>query len=264
MRKEGAKRAGETRMRGARLVSAKSRAPVRKPKASASCKDKYSLELPLGANFGPEGALDLIDKSRLVLCTGCGGIRGLWGVVEGSRLAWYAGKRGRDYRQFCECEYAAAPGRKPRGYRRWDIRDFNCMVELCRTCSLDAISSGTKWSSYHCWECLRRAQRFNAKARRCVVPIGYDSLMNGVGSDLSDTPSSPQIESFLEASKELIAGANHLSAWRGLSVRKNVERFGLGLGPDVQLVDYLALAAPSREHKAEIFDALLEWLTQAK
>lgn len=84
--------------------------------------------------------------------------------------------------------------------------------------------------------------------------------MNGVGLDLSGAPESSQIERFLNAFKELSAGADRLREWRALSVRKNIERFQFGAQTEVQLLDYLALAAPSREQKAVVFDSLLDWL----
>ncbi len=251
---------GSGRGSGGGSIGVKARRQAKRAATRNTRDGAVRADMPQGANFGPEGRVELIDKSRLVICTSCGEIRGMWHVISGLRFTSWMGDPAKPYRQLCECERTAAPGRKPRGYKSWQRDDFDCIIELCRCCSLVAVSSGSKWSTFQCLECLRRTERFNASAGRCVIPIGRYSLMNRVAL-VPDKPSSiEKVESFLDACKGLWAMADRLGEWRAMCVRKNIEQLGLGSEPEIPLLDYLALNGGQREFKANCFAALLEWL----
>ena len=58
--------------------------------------------------------------------------------------------------------------------------DLNSDAHLCRTCLLTVVIGSTRWSLYHCADCKPAVVLLNRLARRCVIPIGPHSIMNGV------------------------------------------------------------------------------------
>ena len=99
---------------------------------------------------------------HLQLCLTCGGLRGPHG--DG----------GHDNR--CRCD-GEAWDREPRP-RAGDLSDD---VRLCGSCITTLLSGSSRWSPYHCRQCMPAVQLWRSMAGRSIVPVGPHSLMNGVG-----------------------------------------------------------------------------------
>jgi hypothetical protein len=98
--------------------------------------------------------------AHLQLCLTCGELRGPYGGFD----------------NLCDCDG-----------REWDRQpqprsgDLSDNVRLCRSCVGTLVGGSSRWSPYHCDQCMPAVQLWRKMAGRSVVPIGPHSLMNGVG-----------------------------------------------------------------------------------
>lgn len=161
-----------------------------------------------------------VTHGDLLVCGQCGEIRG---PVPGIAAV-----------QLCACASPEERRAQPR-----HGRDFARWIELCRTCGLRTVSSGSRWSSFHCSRCRPRVVALNGLVGRCVVPVGRHSLMNGVS--LSD-PVGRNPVAFVAFADQLAAffsSTVDLEAWAGRVVLDHLRVLGFDPGADVVLDEYL-------------------------
>jgi hypothetical protein len=112
----------------------------------------------------------------LAICSECFVLRGWFGAgraIGDSALKPEPGAYGHRYYQRCRCQDKSmeAP---------WVGFDFNTEVELCYCCGAEAITSGSRWSSFYCEECREQVLKLNRSVGRWVIPIGRHSVMHGL------------------------------------------------------------------------------------
>ena len=144
--------------------------------------------------------------------------------------------------QRCRCQPSETwPG--------WDISQAK---ELCRTCGLVALRSGSRWSVWLCDTCKPLAIELNTGVGRVIVPIGPHSLMHGVayrpdGEHDADT--------FADDLRGLFSAQDRLDSWAGEIVGDNLAALGVPPRTDVALDDYLVLVTAASLSSRERFDA---------
>ena len=179
---------------------------------------------------------------RWTVCGRCHEVRGgPIGTVEGVTV-W----------QRCDCARSEGLPPQPR------IGDFNTEIELCRSCGLVPLRSGSRWSVWFCGPCAKQASSLNERVGRCVVPIGRHSLMNGVSASNDSTE---EIE-FLAAQLPLLFDAmTVIERWARRVVRENLVAAGQPHDVDMDLSSYLAsvhACATSEQRFAAMVVYLLE------
>jgi hypothetical protein len=120
----------------------------------------------------------------LQLCLSCGELRGLY----------------KGYDNICRCDG-----------RAWDrdpvprYGDLTNNVHLCKSCLTTIMGGGTRWSPFHCRECMPAVQLWRRLAGRSLVPIGPHSIMNGVSlhSENGEPITSAQATAFHDQLKAL-------------------------------------------------------------
>jgi hypothetical protein len=142
---------------------------------------------------------------QLQLCLTCGELRGPYSGFD----------------DLCECDRSAWD-REPRP-RYGDL--FN-NVHLCKSCITTLVGSGTRWSPFHCAECMPAVQLWRSMAMRSIVPIGPHSLMNGVGWKSEGRPmTSAQATAFSDQLNALFAtqqSLHDLAAERALDAARRL------------------------------------------
>jgi len=102
---------------------------------------------------------------HLQLCLACGQLRGPHEAFD----------------NLCQCDRQA-----------WDrdpaprCGDLFTNAGLCKSCVTTLIEGCSRWSAYHCRECLPAVHRWRRMAGWSIVPIGPHSLMNGIGAKLHE------------------------------------------------------------------------------
>jgi hypothetical protein len=145
--------------------------------------------------------------------------------------------------------------------KHWPGRDFHDLIELCRCCAAELVASGLRWSPFLCRECQRLAQKFNSSLGVCAVPIGANSVMNGVSLSLGQAVDHLRAAAFIERCEGLFAGMDRLREWRRLAVRETLQ-FGWRHGvKELPVSEYLHIATPVRLAKHNRWSALVKWLT---
>jgi hypothetical protein len=169
-----------------------------------------------------------------------------------------------DYPQVCRCHRA--------GEQRWPDHDYNEYFDLCWCCLLEAIPSGSKWSSFYCDECRQRVRRYNQSVGRVVLYRGRHSIMNGLGLRGSDAAIPEAVEAFAAAAGGLCLGLlefyEALDVWRPARLRavlrSGVLEGGAGEEQGLRLAGYAQAAEAfvdnARIGKRAAFGALCGFL----
>ena len=165
-----------------------------------------------GANRGR-----LHRPAELEVCVACGELRGPY---EG-------------FDNLCECDREA-----------WDrtplprAGDLSSNVDVCKSCISTLAPGSSRWTLYHCRECMSAVAGLNRLAGRCVVPIGPHSIMNGVFAAASPPPTDAQVVSFVDQLGALLRHQESLHDRTKRRVRERLEEFGV-IGDAIAAVDYL-------------------------
>jgi hypothetical protein len=150
----------------------------------------------------------------------------------------------------CECEAYRAVGRQVphRG-------DLSITAELCRCCAIELIGSGSRWSSFYCEECKDRVFALNRAARRCVIPVGRHSLMNGVFYKAGHHDMTPaEATAFSDQVTTFLDQADATGRWARRRTARNIDAVGLADRGNVPLRAYLRLARRFGLSKEDAFN----------
>ncbi len=158
--------------------------------------------------------------------------------------------------QLCDCAPQEVRDAQPR------FGDFNKRAELCYVCGLTLISSGSRWSPFHCRECMRRVQDLNASVGLLIVPIGRHSLMNGVGSPRPNVSS--ELQEFVDGVNDMNVRISDISDYSRQVVRRNLWLLGLPSSEHIPVRNYLEACASSSLDKLLAFQRLLDWLASGE
>ncbi|MDC3402446.1 hypothetical protein OAX95_00750 [bacterium] len=158
-----------------------------------------------GASDPERGRLHRPDS--LQVCATCGQLRGPY----------------EDFDNLCECDRTL-----------WDREptpragDLYANVAFCRSC-ISALAPGShRFTSYYCDDCRPQVIMLNMLARRCVVPIGPHSIMNGVFANRGDeVVGEAQILSFCDQLHTLFREQGTLHERTKLRTRARLEEFGV-------------------------------------
>jgi hypothetical protein len=197
---------------------------------------------------------DLGPLDGLTICPTCRTLKG--------RCIPSIGNSRRPRVQECRCERRA----RPRGEENpeWKGFDVPKAVELCYSCGLVPLRSGSRWCVWLCKPCATRAGELNGRAARPIVPIGRHSMMHGIGmSGPVKEDETEEIEAFCAAANGLFRMIERLEEWSRLRVGFNVERLGFDLDTPVALTRYLERAAGSADpdlSSEAAFEAVLQRL----
>ena len=105
--------------------------------------------------------------------------------------------------------------------------------ELCRCCGAEVLKTHSKYATWFCPECLKRARSVNEALGFCALPVGWHSIVNGlyidptrIRSRVAATAETDQFVTFFRESGDV---------WtRGLNVvERQWERSGLPKGTTV-------------------------------
>ncbi len=122
---------------------------------------------------------------------------------------------------------------------RWDFVDFNAVKELCNSCGLEEIRSGSKWSLFFCEECKKSVCNLNEAARSCIIPIGRHSLMNGVAFSGKEAGDDIKIKQFFIDISGFFGRTGHLEKWQKKRMIHNLKAIGRTGLKDIGLEAYL-------------------------
>ena len=181
----------------------------------------------------------VIVHGDLIVCGRCGEVKG---PVPGA-----------DAVQLCGCasqeQYRAQPRRG---------RDFPKWLELCKCCGLRTVSSGSRWSHFHCGRCRPRVAALNDFLGRCVVPQGRHSLMNGVGLKEPVGQHPVVYTAFADQLHAFLLSAADLQAWGARVVLDQLVALRFDPGADVSLDAYLGEAEGAGLRCEDSFVALVQ------
>lgn len=168
-----------------------------------------------------------------VICGHCHGLRG---------------PTGQGWTQLCACATKEERAANEPATRR----DLSTAVVLCKCCGLRAVPTGSRWAHFVCEACKERIIALNRSAGRCVIPIGYHSIVNGVS--LNGAAASPEAATaFSDQLVALFREQGGIWAWGERVVLSNLVYVGLPTSVDVSLEVYLDAVARSRLSPAIAF-----------
>jgi len=145
---------------------------------------------------------------------------------------------GRRVKQKCRCTY------KP-DEKNWSTtlngqtyrHDYNKEYEICYCCGLEVIPSGSRWSSFYCRDCKKSIRALNQKIRKCIIPIGRHSLMNGISLSGREIKNEDAIGYFVDASKQMFSRIHAVQQNQEKILKKRVQL--LSLSDDATALDLL-------------------------
>jgi hypothetical protein len=173
--------------------------------------------------------------NKLNICGECGAIYGQFKI------------RGIAHFQKCsgDCsKYSSQPDypSKDPVSGRWGGFDFNQGYELCYTCGLVVLKSGSRWSVWFCDDCKNYVCDINTFFGETIIPIGRHTLMNGIifkpTSEDTKKRRMARMAKFTTKINGFFARIDHLSLWSKRVVRQNmlsIQRKGHG---DISLSEY--------------------------
>ena len=137
------------------------------------------------------------DLSGLVVCTACFRLRGSY----------------RDKEHRCSCQPHPAEWRDS----VWAGYDLAQLLDLCHLCARQVVGSGSRWSWYGCGSC-REVNLAVATAIGSpppgILPLGWHSLMNGVGMRADLPHDDEQVTGFANALISSVKTWTKLFAWQ--------------------------------------------------
>ena len=145
--------------------------------------------------------------TRLQVCATCCEVRGPFSGFD----------------NLCECDRT-----------RWDHEpmpragDLSSNVDFCQSCISALAPGSTRWTSYYCDNCRPQVILLNKLARRCVVPIGPHSIMNGIFTTPGDEGlDEAKLLSFSDQLTTLFREQGSLHERTKLRIRARLEEFGV-------------------------------------
>jgi hypothetical protein len=158
-----------------------------------------------------------MDPHALSVCTTC------------TRLA---GPVGDGLTQQCACSEVSD---------RWPGHDFALAFELCHCCTATLITSGSRWSPFHCSPCATGIREHNL-AGGVFIPIGRHSLVNGTVRRGDAPPTGAPV--FAARLKGMVSALDLVAAHRTREVRQILETAGWSEdGSTVPIDEYLHTAS---------------------
>ena len=109
--------------------------------------------------------------------------------------------------------------------------------ETCYCCGLELIPCGTKWSSFFCLYCHHKIQSLNMKVGSCVIPIGRNSVMNGVSLSGGDSRDSEAVSVFVDAAHGMFTKIDLVEKHHRNIVKRRLQE--LKLPADKPVIDLL-------------------------
>jgi hypothetical protein len=141
--------------------------------------------------------------------------------------------------------------------------DLNHDAHLCKSCLSAVVESGTRWSVFYCADCGPAVRLLNRAARRCVLPVGPHSLMNGTSWSSSDgrPPTSAAMIAFYDQLSTLFLNQTALDSFNRARLKNRAEVLRLD-GHAVLVERYLAACAAAGFTKPAGFTELVGSLAE--
>ncbi len=137
------------------------------------------------------------------------------------------------------------------------VKDFNQEYEMCYCCGVAAMTSGSRYSSFYCEECKQRIRKVNELVRRCMMPCGRHSIMNGVSIKGESAEDSKAVAAFAAGVNEMNDRIDVVRTHRARIARKQAERFQLGLDEPIIALVLRSHGVDLNELKREAFFDLI-------
>jgi len=168
-----------------------------------------------------------------------------------------------NFDNLCKCDRAAWEGNPIP-----DAGDLGHDAHLCRSCLNVVVRSGSRWSVFYCDECRPAVVRLNGAARRCVIPYGPHSLMNGTAWSAKNgkAMSSIQAEAFFDQLQTCFSNQDTLFEFNRGRIKARSEALGFEGKHAVLVSDYVAAceaaAITKRDGFVELITSLNETITE--
>jgi len=201
-------------------------------------------------NLSPIRAFSDLDLSQMRICAVCLEVCGPWTCQGASTPRFY---------QRCACERLQDPSAGDSKEQTWPGFDYNTVVELCRCCGAELLTSGSEWSVWFCKDCKELVDDLHARYRQYIVPIGRHSLMHGIGWQGTQVNNSHAVERFVLKCNSLKDQVDRLERWSKTTVARNLSALGVEPGTDVGLAEYLSPLAEQPIDKGQRFSSLCEY-----
>ncbi|MFC1974476.1 hypothetical protein ACFLVA_00495 [Chloroflexota bacterium] len=101
--------------------------------------------------------------------------------------------------------------------------DFNDKYEICYSCGLEVIPSGSRWSLFYCIYCKERIVKINNAIGRVVIPHGRHSLMNRITVDNNNLFNDAKVKEFVNSVNELSGSIDLLDEHRKAVIKKQMK-----------------------------------------
>jgi len=135
--------------------------------------------------------------------------------------------------------------------------DFNKSYEICYCCGLEIIPSGSRWSLFYCVDCKQRIRRVNELVRKCMIPYGRHSMMNGVSLKGEAAENPKAVAEFTAAVNEMNRRIGGIGTHTTRIAGKQVERFQLGMDEPISALVLRSHGVDRNELKREAFIELI-------
>jgi len=137
------------------------------------------------------------------------------------------------------------------------VKDWNQEYEMCYCCGVAAITSGSRWSLFYCEDCKQRIRRVNELVRRCLIPYGRHSIMNGVSMKGESAENPKAVAEFAAAVNEMNGRIGGIGTHKTRIAGKQVERFQLGMEEPIIALVLRSHGVDRNELKREAFIELI-------
>ena len=138
-----------------------------------------------------------------------------------------------------------------------DRLDHQTVAELCRSCGVELLASGSRWSVWFCSECKDRVRDLNDRVGECVIPIGRHSMMNGVALPGDQARDEDEVAAFVDKLQGFFETTTRLSDWAAEIIRRNCTRVGIADRDAVPIGEYLQ--AVSQLNREAAFEEMKVW-----
>jgi hypothetical protein len=122
---------------------------------------------------------------------------------------------------------------------------------------MEAIRSGSRWSSFYCGECRKMIVERNRSAHGWAIPLGRHSLLNGISLGLVEDR-----QRFSDEVGGLFDAIDRLEEWSRGRVKSNVRSLvavgllDLDAGEAIDLAPYISASRTGGPSKKEAFREL--------
>jgi len=162
---------------------------------------------PEGDGVEAENFINYVDYSQMKICSRCCEVYGHWkyqpNIIELFTEEELLGKDrlyGVEHLRYQQCsckdKTAVVPGPENPEWA-WLGFDYEKIIELCRCCGSEILTSGSRWSVFFCKDCKNKVAELNGQFQKAIVPIGRHSLMNGIKINNNEICEPPVIHDFV-------------------------------------------------------------------